>query len=190
MDLTSTVVMLLIVMDPFGNVAVINSLLSEIPLKKRQKILFRESLFCLVIMLASAMFGDKILLFLGLEQPTLKIAGGLILFLISLGMVFPHKKLMAEDQLSDPFIVPIAIPLMTGPSSISIVFLLSHKHGNAVFSVVGLAWFIATLILYFSPYIFKWLGKRGAGAIERLMGMLLIMISVHMLLSGVKEYFA
>ena len=85
-------------------------------------------------MLASAMFGDKILLFLGLEQPTLKIAGGLILFLISLGMVFPHKKLMAEDQLSDPFHSAHCYTLFYDRAQLHFkVFLLSHKHGNAEF---------------------------------------------------------
>lgn len=190
MELVTSIILLVIIMDPFGNLVMINGLLSEFESKKRQKIMVRESVIAFFILFLCALFGDKVLEFLGLEQPALRISGGIILFLVALGMVFPKKSFLETEKLEDPLIVPIAIPFIAGPSTISIVFLMSHKGGALVYQAVLVACIITTVILYFSPVIAKLLGKRGAIAVERLTGMLLIMISVQTLLTGFKEYFA
>ncbi|MCM8527876.1 MAG: MarC family protein, partial [Lentisphaeraceae bacterium] len=136
-----------------------------------------------------ALGGDKILSALNLEQPALRISGGIILFLVALGMVFPTKSFMRVEEIEDPMIVPIAMPCIAGPSTISIVFLLSSKNSEIVYQAISIASVICFIILYISPFLFKFLGKRGSVAIERLTGMLLIMISVQMLLTGFKSYF-
>lgn len=189
MELASTILMLVIIMDPFGNMIVINSLLTKYGDKQKQKIILRESLIAFGILILCAFSGDKVLDFLNLEQPALRISGGIILFLIALGMVFPSKTVMPTEELEEPLIVPIAMPCIAGPSTISIVFLISHKSPEIVYQSISLASLISFIILYFSPFIFKFLGKRGSIAIERLTGMLLIMISVQMLLTGFKSYF-
>lgn len=190
MELITSIILLVIIMDPFGNLVVINGLLSEFESKKRQKIMLRESIIAFFILILCALSGDKVLTFLGLEQPALRISGGIILFLVALGMVFPKKSFLETEKLEDPLIVPIAIPFIAGPSTISIVFLMSHKGGALVYQAVFAACIATTVILYFSPVIAKLLGKRGAVAVERLTGMLLIMISVQTLLTGFREYFS
>lgn len=182
--------MLVIIMDPFGNLVIINSMLVKYNDRQKQKIILRESFIAFAILLICALGGDKILSFLSLEQPALRISGGIILFLVALGMVFPNKSVMTVEELEDPMIVPIAMPLIAGPSTISIVFLLSSKAPAIVYSSISLACLITLVILILSPYLFKFLGKRGAIAIERLTGMLLIMIAVQMLLTGFKSYFS
>jgi len=177
-------------MDPFGNLVLINGLLSDFDAKQRQKIMVRESIIAFVILIGCALSGERILTFLGLEQPALRISGGIILFLVALGMVFPKKSFMETEKLEDPLIVPIAMPFIAGPSTISIVFLMSHQGGALVYQALFCACLITTIILFFSPVIGKLLGKRGSIAVERLTGMLLIMISVQTLLTGFKNYFA
>ncbi len=182
--------MLVIIMDPFGNLVIINSMLVKYNDRQKQKIILRESFIAFAILIICAFGGDKILSFLSLEQPALRISGGIILFLVALGMVFPNKSVMTIEELEDPMIVPIAMPLIAGPSTISIVFLLSSKAPAIVYSSISLACLITLIILILSPYLFKFLGKRGAIVIERLTGMLLIMIAVQMLLTGFKSYFS
>ena len=131
----------------------------------------------------------KVLEFLGLEEPALRISGGIILFLVALGMVFPKKSFMETEKLEDPLIVPIAMPFIAGPSTISIVFLMSHQGGSLVYLALLGACIITTIVLYFSPLIGRLLGKRGSIAVERLTGMLLIMISVQTLLTGFSRQF-
>ena len=189
METASTILMLVIIMDPFGNMIIINSLLAKYSDRQKQKIIARESLIAFIILFLCAFCGDKVLDFLNLEQPALRISGGIILFLVALGMVFPSKNVMPVEEVEDPIIVPIAMPCIAGPSTISIVFLLSHKSPDTVYQSIAIGSLICFIVLFFSPFIFKFLGKRGSVAIERLTGMLLIMISVQMLLTGFKSYF-
>jgi multiple antibiotic resistance protein len=176
-------------MDPFGNLVIINSLLRDQSQNKKQRIILRESFFAFCILLICAYFGSSVLSILGLSQPALRISGGIILFIVSLGMVFPQKSVYGDEK-TDPFIVPIAMPLIAGPSTISIVFLLGAEPELFVYKVIAISCIIVGLVLYYSPIIFKVFGERGTQALERLTGMLLVMISVQMLLTGLKEFFS
>ena len=190
-SLLSTIILMIIIMDPFGNVATINSLLSGYGVRSQRRIIFREALIAYAILVACALVGTHLLRVLGLEQHTLRISGGIVLFIIALGMVFPAKSVIAHEALADPMIVPIAMPLIAGPSSMSIIFFLAHTHSTLnVLAALTAACVFSSIILWLSPAYFKKLGKRGALAIERLAGMLLIMISVQMLLDGFKDYMA
>jgi multiple antibiotic resistance protein len=189
MTVLSIVLLLFIVLDPFGNLVTLNTLLRNQEPAQRRRIMLRESVIALCILLLATTAGEPILKALGLKPFALGIAGGIVLFMISLGMLFPTRRVIEDDALEDPLIVPIAMPLIAGPSAISMVILLAEKHGPTTVAIaVAIASVVITSILVVSPTIYGFLGRRGALAMERLMGMLLVMISVQMILDGIDAY--
>lgn len=191
MDLSSFAVTLFLVLDPFGNAPVFNAVLSKVPEHRRRAVLVRELLIALVILLGFLFMGKYVLGFLGVGVHTLSISGGIVLFLIALGMVFPTRSMLGETDDDEPFIVPLAVPLMAGPSSIALLLLTASKNPASLFPIggaVALAWLVSAVLLYFSPALIGFLGARGARALERLMGLLLILVAVQMFLDGVSTY--
>lgn len=192
MDLIlTTAITMFIVLDPFGNLAVFNTVLSNCPEEKRGSILLREQLIALLVLMLFLFCGQPILDFLHLEQSTLRLSGGLILFLVALGMVFPTKSVLGGDDDGDPLIVPLAIPLVAGPSSLILMMLFARQHETQIGHVAiatFAAWLASAIILWASPFFLKFLGKKGLRALERLMGMLLVMISMQMFMDGLAEY--
>ncbi|ASC73310.1 hypothetical protein XM38_042740 [Halomicronema hongdechloris C2206] len=192
MTLISAAIILLLIMDPFGNMVTINTLLTEIPAAKRRRIILRETLIAYGILLAFLVGGNPLLSFFGVTPSTLSISGGIVLFLIALGMVFPDRSSAMPTRLdADPFIVPIAMPLIAGPSAIAALLVFAKSDPQLLWKWLGaltLATTITGLILWISPWLFQRLGRRGALAVERLMGMLLIILSVQMMLDGVAQY--
>jgi len=183
------ILLLFIVLDPFGNMVTINSLLQEMGPGKRRMVMLRESGIALLILLAAVFAGETIMGALGLKPYALGIAGGIVLFMIAMGMVFPARRAGEEKESGDPFIVPIAMPLIAGPSTISLVLLLAEKHDRlTVAAAVLIAGSISAIILTLSPSIYAFLGVRGSRAMERLMGMLLVMMAVQMVLDGIRLY--
>ena len=193
MNLLSLAVTLFLVLDPFGNAAIFHSVLSKIPEERRSKILLRELLIALFILLGFLFAGKYLLAFLGVRPATLSISGGILLFLIALGMVFPTRSMMGETGDEEPFIVPLAVPLIAGPSSIALILLTATKYPREIPMIavaVGAAWLVSAVILYFSPHLLRYLGTKGTRALERLMGLLLILVAVQMFLDGVATYSA
>ncbi len=191
MEIISAATILLLIMDPFGNLVLINTLLAAWPIRKRRWIILREALIAYLILIFFLFAGNQILAFLGIERHALSIAGGIILFLIALGMVFPDRSLAPTSLETEPLIVPVAMPLIAGPSAIAALLVFASNEPEFLgrwFLAATLASAIAALILGLSPPIFQYLGKRGALAIEKLMGMLLIVLSVQMLLDGFERY--
>ncbi|WP_261815612.1 YhgN family NAAT transporter [Vibrio gallicus] len=193
MDTLSAAVMLFLIMDPMGNLPVFTSLLKHIEKKRRRIILIRELVIALCVMLIFLFAGETILNFLGLNKEAISISGAIILFLISLKMIFPPvgglgASLGAGDE---PLIVPLAIPLVAGPSIIATLILLAHQEpdrmGDWALALLG-AWAASTVILMFSEVFQRVVGEKGLQAIERLMGMLLLMIAVQMFLNGIQSY--
>jgi multiple antibiotic resistance protein len=183
------ILLLFIVLDPFGNMVTINSLLQEMAPGKRRMVMLRESGIALLILLASVFAGEAIMGALGLKPYALGIAGGIVLFMIAMGMVFPGRRPAEERETGDPFIVPIAMPFIAGPSTISLVLLLAEKHDRLLVAAgVLIAGSISAVILTLSPFIYAFLGVRGSRAMERLMGMLLVMMAVQMVLDGIHAY--
>ena len=185
----SIALLLFIVLDPFGNLVTLNTLLRTSEPARRRRIIIRESVIALGILQLSVFAGGVILHALGLQNYTLGISGGIVLFMIALGMVFPARKVLDKEGLDDPLVVPIAMPLIAGPGAISVVILLAQT--NPVWNVagaVGIAWLPTAVILTVSTWIFNFLGPRGAVALERLMGILLVMLSVQMVLNGLSAY--
>ena len=194
MDTLSAAVMLFLIMDPLGNLPVFLSILRHVDPKRRRKVMLRELLFSLVIMMGFLFAGQQILSFLNLRQEAVSIAGGIILFLIAIKMIFPSPGgvtgLAAGEE---PFLVPMAIPMIAGPSILASLLLLANQEPTRMVDwslALLMAWGASAVILMFYELFNKLLGERGLTAVERLMGMLLVMISVQMLLDGVHHYLA
>lgn len=193
MDIVSAATLLFLVMDPLGNIPVFLSVLETVPKQRRMRVLIRELLLALVVLVAFLYFGQHLLGFLGLSAHAIRIAGGIILFLIALKMVFPVPRSAhgPDDLDGEPLLVPLAIPMVAGPSAMAVVMLLStndpsrmHEWILALFA----AWLLTSVILLSATGLKRFLGRRGLIAVERLMGMLLIAIAVQMLLEGVSAY--
>lgn len=184
--------LLLLVMDPLGNVPIFLSLLKDIDQKRRRRIIMRELLIALVIMLLFLYFGQNILDVFSLQQESVRISGGIVLFLIALRMIFPSDKKLAHTEEAEPFIVPLAIPLVAGPSTIATLILMTRQESNQSYSLLLallLAWSVTAIILMSAPWLYRVLKSRGLAAMERLMGMLLIMLSVQMLIDGIQNLY-
>jgi multiple antibiotic resistance protein len=191
-DIAAAAATLFFVMDPLGNIPVFNSVLSRFEPRRRAQITARELVIALAIMLVLLFAGTAILNFLGLTQPSLNIAGGVLLFLIALRMIFPGRGAERAAQPDDePLIVPLAMPMVAGPSTIAVLLLLSSTEPQRIWewcTALVIAWALATMLLTASPFMMRVLGDRGLRAMERLMGMLLVLLATQMLLNGVREF--
>jgi multiple antibiotic resistance protein len=192
MDLWSAALLLFLIMDPLGNVPLFLSLLRDLPPARRRMVLARELLIALGVLFVFLFGGRWILELLNLRQEAVSIAGGIILFLIGIRMIFPSPEgLFGEAPGGEPFIVPLAIPLIAGPSTMAVLLLLGGQDPARLgeWSIALLvAWFGTAAILFSSTTLYRWLGMRTLTAFERLMGMLLVALSVQMLLDGVASY--
>ena len=188
METISAFATLVLVMDPLGNVPIFLAALKEIPEKKRQVIILRELLIALGVLVIFLLCGRQLLNFLGLTEAAIRISGGIVLFLIAIKMIFPQRGgIMGEQSDGEPFIVPLAIPCVAGPSTLAVLMLLANTEGERLMdwmvALIG-AWCVSCLILLGSTRLAKILGERGLTALERLMGMILVMISVQMMLDS------
>ena len=185
---------LFLVLDPPGVSPMVQGLLQQIPPERRRKVLLRELCFVLVLLLFFFFLGKSILGWMGITASSLNISGGIMLFLIAVGMVFPTRRSPHLNlSSSELFIVPVSVPLIVGPAAISLVMmqaalstdLLSRLEG--VLSIL-LAWGPSALLLYFSDCLLNLLGEKGTTALTRLMGTILVLLAVQMVLNGVTEY--
>lgn len=190
-DIAAAAATLFFVMDPLGNMPVFNAVLSRFTPQRRAQITARELVIALVILLIFLFAGTAILDFLGLTQPSLNIAGGVLLFIIALRMIFPHAAAEVASEKDEPFLVPLAMPMVAGPSTIAILLLLSSTEPERIWewcTALVIAWTATTILLTASPFLLRVLGDRGLRALERLMGMLLVLLATQMLLNGVREF--
>lgn len=193
MEIISAATLLFLVMDPLGNIPVFLSVLEDVAPGRRNRVLVRELVLAFVVLVFLLFFGQFVMGFLQLTEHSIRIAGGIILFLIALKMVFPVKRAAwTSDELhGEPLLVPLAVPMVAGPSAMAVVMLLSSDSPDRMFDwVIALfaAWLLTSLILLSANGLKRFLGKRGLIAMERLMGMLLIALSVQMLLEGISAY--
>lgn len=194
MTLLSAAATLLLILDPFGNLPLFHAILGKVPEQRRRPVLIREILIAYALLMFFLLVGTPLLKFLGLEQSSLSLAGGILLFLIAIGMVFPRTGMhtVAEND-DEPFIVPLATPLIAGPSGIAFILLLVSREPARLVEwlvAVTLASAVSAFILIGGERITNRLGPRGMRAIERLMGMLLILIAVQMVMNGLSLYLA
>lgn len=192
--LFSDTLTLVMVMDPLGNIPVLLGILNKVPPARRIPIILRENLFAFLILLIFLFFGQYILSGLGISQAALRIAGGIILFLIALRMIFPaEEKTTREAQAQEPYIVPLAVPMIAGPSAMATVILFGTQnpsHLELLTVALALSSLISTAILLFATPLRILLGARGLTAIERLMGLLLTTIAIQMFLDGINQFFS
>lgn len=191
MDILSAALLLLTTMDPLGNVANFVAGLRHVPQEKRVRVIARELMFALMILLLFLFCGRWLLGLLHLKEEALFISGGVVLFLIALKMVFPSPRRDADEPMIEPFIVPLATPLVAGPSVLATLLVLVSSQPDKIFDwliALLVAWGINAAVLLFAPAIARVLKEKGSMAVERLMGMLLVMVAVQMFLNGLEHY--
>lgn len=188
----STTILLLLVTDPLGGFPVYVSLLKNVPPERKFRVILREVGVAFVVLLAFMFFGRSFLAVMHLTETSLGIAGGVVLFLIALRMIFPHPEgIMGETQEKEPFIVPLAIPLIAGPSALATVLLLLARGPDRVPEILAaltVTMIVIMLTLLSAERISQFVGESVTKAFERLMGLVLTAIAVEMLLSGIQTY--
>lgn len=195
MTLYTAALTLILVMDPVGNIPLFITTLKGFSPRKQSIIIVRETIIAYLILCLFLFFGANILHGLNITGPALYIAGGIILFLITIRMIFPHPddvKKGSERPHGEPFIVPLAIPLTAGPSALATVLLFATQEPskmNLWFIAITVAAIIFLVIMLLSRSLLRLLGQRGLIAMERLMGMLLTTVAVQMFLQGIRLYF-
>lgn len=192
MPLASAIILLFLVMDPVGNIPIFITVLSRVDARRRTRVLVRELLLALFVMVVFLLGGRFLLNLLQISDPALTIAGGVVLFLIAVRMIFPSSEgMFGEIPEGEPFLVPLAIPLVAGPSALATVLLLVAREpasqGKWLLALSS-AWLMSAAILMLSAPIGRILSRRGLAASERLMGMVLTAIAVQMLLNGIARF--
>ena len=192
--ISSYIITLILVMDPFGNIPLFITALKRVPTERRTKVLVRELMIALFIMMAFLFAGAKLLSWLGIAKYSLGVSGGIVLFIMSIKLVF-NSSMDEQAQINqkdeEPFLVPLAIPLIAGPASLSMLLILSAGAPSKIwylFSAVLIASVLNGLVLLLSFPISNLLGKRGIVALERLTGLLMVLISVNMMMGGISEF--
>jgi multiple antibiotic resistance protein len=192
MTILSAAILLFLVMDPMGNVPLFVTFLGGRDMRRARRIVVRELLIALAILVLFLFGGQVFLRVLHVSEPALSIAGGVILFLIAIKMIFGSARDIFRDSPDgEPFVVPLAVPLIAGPSAAATVLLLMAQDPTRwLHWVIALccAWCATGTILLFAPSLSRLLGARGLSAVERLMGMLLTTVAVQMFLSGLRDF--
>ncbi len=192
MTLLSAAVLLFFVMDPLGNVPLFLSALRQVDPARYRPVILRELGIALAILIVFLFVGRYLLELLHVSSSALTTGGGIVLLLIALRMIFPsHDRTLREEVEGEPFVVPLAVPYTAGPSTLATELLLMSREPErwpVWLGAVVLAWLASAVVLYFAGNLRRVLGERGLTAMERLMGMLLVIVAVQMLMSGIAEY--
>ncbi|WCD80538.1 MarC family protein [Pseudomonas sp. TUM22785] len=191
MEILGIAVLIFLVTDPFGNIAIFLAALKNVAPERRLKVALRELVFALGLLLLFLTFGENILSGLGLSREAIAIAGGIILFIIALRLIFPRPEgVLGDLPDGEPMLVPLATPAVAGPSALAVLMTLRNTHQGELWELyiaVLVAWACTALILLQAAFLQRFLGQRGLMAVERLTGMLLIMLSVDMLLDNLQS---
>lgn len=191
MTILSAALLLFLVMDPLGNIPMYLTALKNVEAERRLKVIVRELLIALGIMVLFLFAGQYFLSALHISEPALTITGGVILFLIALRMIFPSSAEHEPTNQDEPFIVPLAVPYVAGPSTLAtLLLIMNDEPGRWPEWLVALfaAWLLSGIILMSAGFLAKILRNRGLIAIERLMGMILVAIAIQMLMDGIAKF--
>lgn len=194
-DLLSAAILLILVIDPFGNVPLVVSTLQSVPRERRARVVLRECLIAYVLLLAFMFGGHAFLTLMRLSETSLSIAGGVILFLIALKMVFsrPAEGVFGDAVSGEPLIVPLAIPAIAGPSALATVMLMVSREPARIgvwVLALSLAMVVTTAVLVGADRLQRLVGERVVRAFERLMGLVLTAVAIEMLLGGLRSFIA
>jgi len=192
-EFLSAAVVLALVIDPVGNVPIVNAMLAGLPPARRRLVILRECAIAFATLALFMAFGRKFLELMHLSETSVSIAGGVILFMIAIRMVFAHPEgvLGMPQRTGEPLIVPLAVPLIAGPSALATVMLMASREpekmgmwGAALVAAMA----FATLVLLAGDKLQGWLGEHAMQAIERLLGLILTAVAVEMLLGGIRNF--
>lgn len=189
---SSALLLMFLMADPLGNIPLFIAALKQVPARRRTFIILRECAIAALVLAVFAFVGKSFLDALGLSQAALSIGGGLIVLLMAIRMVFPSKEgVFGESPSGEPFIVPLAVPALAGPSTLATVLVLVGSGPGRIvewLSVVVITMFLSAVILIFADRIQQIVGERTTAAFERLMGLILATMAVQMFLSGITSY--
>jgi multiple antibiotic resistance protein len=191
MNLFSLTVILFLIMDPIGNISSFLSQLKEVPLERKKKIILREMLIALAAMLLFNFIGEYIFNILEISDTTVKLASGAILFLVAIKILFPSvDSLRANLPAGEPFITPLAIPLIAGPSLLATVMLFARLEPSLtiMLAAILISWLLASAVLLFGSRLQQLIGTNGLMACERLMGMVLVMLAIQRFAEGLQHF--
>lgn len=189
---SSALLLMFLMADPLGNIPLFIAAFKQVPARRRTFIILRECAIAALVLAVFAFVGKSFLDALGLSQAALSIGGGLIVLLMAIRMVFPSKEgVFGESPSGEPFIVPLAVPALAGPSTLATVLVLVGSGPGRIvewLSVVVITMFLSAVILIFADRIQQIVGERTTAAFERLMGLILATMAVQMFLSGITSY--
>lgn len=194
LSLTSAIVILFLVIDPLGNIPLCVSLLRNVAPARRSWVIFREWLIALALLLGFVLAGEGVLRLFGLSDPSLNIAGGVILFLIALGMIFrPGGGAFAGLPEGEPLVVPLAVPAIAGPGTMATVIVFASRAPERVLewtTAVAVAMLASLAVLLFAERLSRQVDRRALAAVERLFGLILTAFAVEMVLRGIAGFVA
>ncbi len=187
----SVTVTFILLMDGPGNIPIFLSVLKQYPPKKQLMIIFRELVIALIIMFLFALCGSYVLGHLGIQNPSIQIAGGILLFIIAYRMIFSSGDMESPNLKGEPFIVPLAVPMIAGPAVLAatMVFSKDPELNGVLLISIFIAWVFTTLILLLACPISQLLGERGILAVEKIMGLVLTLLAVQLFLDGFYSFF-
>lgn len=191
MTLFSIALVLFLIMDPIGNISSYLKMVHGIKPKRQLKVLVREMLIALLIMIAFNYLGEVIFNLLQISEPTISLSSGVILFLIAIQILFPTLSGIRENiSKGEPFIIPLAIPLIAGPSLLATIMLFAHMEQSqpVMLGAIFCAWIAALAVMLLSRPLKKLLGSNGLLACEKLIGMVLVLIAIQRFLDGVQLF--
>ncbi|MFT5796658.1 MAG: multiple antibiotic resistance protein [Candidatus Azotimanducaceae bacterium] len=197
--LITAFVTMFVVIDPIGLAPLFVALTQGMSASARRKIAFRSCGIAILLLIMFALLGEAVLEFIGISMPAFRIAGGILLFITALDMLFERRTKRREDQAEDednsddPSVFPLAIPLIAGPGAIASVILLTGQRPGAeglamVLSVTAAVVILVMLLFLASGLLEKALGKTGITVVTRLLGMLLAALSVQFVLDGLRDF--
>jgi len=190
----SALVLLLLVLDPFGSLPVFIAVMQNVAAGRRTRVALRESALAFAVLLLFMFTGQAFLGLMRLSERSLEVAGGVILLIIAMRMIFAVQgEVYASDGAArEPLIFPLAVPLLAGPSAMATVLLLASRQPERLATWVGaltVAMLVSSAVLLGANRIRRWIGSSMVSAIEKLMGLVLTAVAVEMILAGLKRYF-
>jgi multiple antibiotic resistance protein len=191
MSVYSIAFSLFLILNSIGAIPAVCEFLKDFSVAKQRKILLKDSLAIFILLLVFSFLGEYFFEWIEIKDSTIRMAGGLLLGMVSLKLIFPSlKKYDIESPLDEPFIVPIATPLVAGPGALSGVMIFAAQTPNlgTMFSAILLAWIPTAILLYFARDLKRVIGDKGIIAFQRLMGLILTLIAVQMFLVGLTEF--
>lgn len=198
--IASAFILLLLVLDPFGTLPIFISVMRGVAPQRRVWVALREACVAFGVLLAFMLGGRSFLEVMRLSERSLEVAGGVILLLLSIRIIFASGRRLFDEEVPaaasgpqrEPFLFPIAVPLLAGPSAMATVLLLASRQPAQLMewiAALAAAVGVCAVVLLASQPLYRWLGESVVTALEKLMGLVLCAIAVEMILAGIKRYF-